>query len=192
MNFRQDYCAIVQCLEMTKTEKRDGDSKDRQKAADAEKLMNSICNVKFVLTPSAITDIIYDKYGELANVVQKVNYLPHERFDTFIHVCNIMKSMSEIMNHEKCDAKFCSWPVYHRDLKELDNTGEYMDVPIVDHTTKRRLHHPLDKQSLNIKFSAKRANVNNADNVRGNVSKQVLLLITRLEKDLRDLSQTKK
>ena len=50
MNFRQDYCAIVQCLEMTKTEKRDGDSKDRQKAADAEKLMNSICNVKFVLT----------------------------------------------------------------------------------------------------------------------------------------------
>ena len=23
MNFRQDYCAIVQCLEMTKTEKRD-------------------------------------------------------------------------------------------------------------------------------------------------------------------------
>ena len=49
MNFRQDYCAIVKRLEMTKTEKRDGDSKDRQKAADAEKLMNSICNVKFVL-----------------------------------------------------------------------------------------------------------------------------------------------
>ena len=34
--------------------------------------------------------------------------------------------------------------------------------------------------------SAKRAHVNNADNVRDNVSKQVLLLITRLEKDLRD------
>ena len=81
MNFRQDYCAIVQRLEMTKTEKRDGDSKDRQKAADAEKLMNSICNVKFVL--SAITDI-YDKYGELVNVVQKVSYLPHQRFDNFI------------------------------------------------------------------------------------------------------------
>ena len=85
---------------MTKTEKRDGDSKDRQKAADAEKLMNSIYNVKFVLTLSAITDIIYDKYGELVNVVQKVNYLPHERFDTFIHVCNKTKRMSERMNHE--------------------------------------------------------------------------------------------
>ena len=97
--------------------------------------MKSICNVKFVLTLSAITDI-YDKYGELVNVVQKVNYLPHERFDTFIHVCNKMKSMSERMNHEKCDVKFCSWPVYHRDLKELDNTGEYMGVPIVDHHDK--------------------------------------------------------
>ena len=37
MNFRKDYRAIVQCLEMTKTEMRDGDSKERQKAADAEK-----------------------------------------------------------------------------------------------------------------------------------------------------------
>ena len=157
------------------------DSKDRQKAADAEKLVNSICNVKFVLTLSAITDIIY---GELVNVVQKVNYLPHERFDAFIHVCNKMKSMSERMNHEKCDPKFCSWPVYHRDLKELDNTGEYMDVPIVDHH---------DKEVPNVtRSSAKRAHVNNADNVRDNVSKQVLLLITRMEKDLRDISQTKK
>ena len=49
LNFRQDYRAIVQCLEVTKTEKRDGDSKDSQKAADAEKLMNAICNIKFVL-----------------------------------------------------------------------------------------------------------------------------------------------
>ena len=69
-----------------------------------------------------------------------------------------MKSMSERMNHEKCDAKFCSWPVYHRDLKELDNTGEYMDVPIVDHH---------DKEVPNVtRSSAKRAHVNNADNVR--------------------------
>jgi hypothetical protein len=33
---------------------------------------------------------------------------------------------------------------------------------------------------------ARRANANKAENVRDNVSKQVLLLITRLEKDLRD------
>ena len=111
--------------------------------------MNSICNVKFVLTLSAIIDIIYDKYGELVSVVQKVNYLPHERFDTFIHVCNKIKSMSERMNHEKCDAKFCSWPVYHRDLKELDNTGEYMDAPIVD-------HHDIEVPNVT-RSSAKRA-----------------------------------
>ena len=71
-NFRKDYRAIVQCLEKTKTEMRGSDSKERQNAADAEKLMNSICNVKFVLILSGITDI-YEKYGELINVVQKVN-----------------------------------------------------------------------------------------------------------------------
>jgi hypothetical protein len=46
---------------MKKTEKRDGDSKDRQNAADAEKFMNAICNVKFVFRLSSITDI-YEKY----------------------------------------------------------------------------------------------------------------------------------
>jgi hypothetical protein len=60
---------------MTKAEKRDGDSKDRQNSADAEKFMNSICNIKYV---SGITDI-YEKYGELVNVVQKVHSFPHER-----------------------------------------------------------------------------------------------------------------
>ena len=42
MNFRKDYAAIVHCLERTKTEMRDGDSRSRQKAAEAEKLLNSI------------------------------------------------------------------------------------------------------------------------------------------------------
>ena len=56
--------------------------------------------------------------------------------------------------------------------------------PIVDHH---------DKEVPNVtSSSAKRVHVNNADNVRDNGSKQVLLRITRLEKDLRDLSQTKK
>ena len=177
INFRKNYCAIVQCLEMTKTEKRDGDSKDRQKAVDAEKFMDPICNAKFVLRLSGITDI-YEKYGELVDVVQKVNSLPYERFDTFIHVCNKMKNMSERMNHEKCDAKSFSWPIYHHDIKELDDTGEYMGVPIVD---------DHDDEGPNVTRSlARRANVNKAENVRDNVSKQVLLLITRLEKDLRD------
>lgn len=53
-----------------------------------------------------------------------------------------------------------------------------MGVPIVDHH---------DEEVPNVTRSlAKRANVNNAGNVRDNVSKQVLLLITRLEKDLRN------
>ena len=82
MNFRKDYRAIVQCLEMTNTEKRDSDSKDRQKAADAENVLELHLQCQVL---SGITGIC-EKYGELVNLVQKVNSLPHERFDTFIHV----------------------------------------------------------------------------------------------------------
>ncbi len=143
---------------MTKTEMRDGDSKERQKAADAEKFMNSICNVTFILMLSGITDI-YEKYGELVNVLQKVNSLPHERFDTFVYICNKMKNMSQRITHEKCDAKSCYWPVYHGDLKKLDNIGELdnMGVPIVD---------THNKEGPNVTRSlARRANSNKAENV---------------------------
>ena len=78
MNFRKDFTAIIQCMERTKTEMRDGNSREMQKATEAEKPMRSIHNVKFVLTLSGLIDI-YDKYGELINAVQIVNSLPHER-----------------------------------------------------------------------------------------------------------------
>ena len=179
-NFRKDYCAIVKCLENTKTEMRAGNSKERQKAADAEKLMNSICNIKFVLTLSGIIDI-YDKYGELITIVQKVNSLPHERFDAFIHVCDKMKTMSKKINHEDCDVtdgKSCSWATYHGDLKKLNEVGEYMGVPIVDHHGEAC---PITTRSLG---RTRRAIANQAENVQDKVSKQITILIKRLENDL--------
>ena len=71
----------------------------------------------------------YEKYGELINVVQKVNCLPHERY-------------------------------------------------VVDDNEEER--------SNLTRSLARRTNANRAENVRNNVSQQVLLLITRLGKDLRD------
>ena len=79
-NFK-NFTALIQCLERTKTEMRDGNSKDRERAAEAKKFMH-FCNFKFVLTMSSLIDI-YDKYGELINVIQKVNSLPRERYDSF-------------------------------------------------------------------------------------------------------------
>ena len=105
--------------------------KDREKAAEADKCMHSICNIKFVLTLSGLIDI-YDKYRELIHVIQKVNSLPHERYDSFIHVCDKMKKMCETISHEKCNMKSCCWPCYHNDLKNLNDKGEYMEVPICD------------------------------------------------------------
>ena len=84
--------------------------------------------------------------------------------------------VTERMNHEECKAKSCSWPKYHDDVKKLDATGEYMGVPIVD---------DQNEKGPSVTRSS-RATANQAGNVRGNVSKQVMSLISRLEKDLRD------
>ena len=99
-----------------------------QKATEAEKRMHSICNNKFVLT-SALIDT-YQKYGELINIVQRVNSLPYERYDAFNHACEKMKEMHERVSHGECNEKSCRWPSYDKDLKILNDTGEYMGAPI--------------------------------------------------------------
>ena len=150
--------------------------KDREKAAEAEKFMHSICNIKFVLTLSGLIDI-YDKYRELINVIQKVNSLPHERYDSFIHVCDKMKKMCETISHEKCNMKSCCWPCYHNDLKNLNDKGEYMEVPICDQHA---------EVSPNVTRSLGRQHTPNANEAaRAKVSERIKSLVNRLEVDLR-------
>ena len=73
-------------------------------------------------------------------------------------------------------SKSCSWPKHHDDVKKLEDTGEYMGALIVDNQSEKG---PSVTRSS-------RASANQAGNVRGNVLKQVMSLISRLEKDLRD------
>ena len=84
--------------------------------------------------------------------------------------------VSERVNYKECKAKSCSWPKHHDDVKELNDTGEYMGVPIVDDQSEKG---PSITRSS-------RASANQAGNVRGNVSKKVMSLISHLEKDLPD------
>ena len=65
---------------------------------------------------------------------------------------------------------------YCDDVKKLDDTGEYMGVPIVDY---------YSEKGPNVTRSST-ASANQAGNVRDNISKQVMSLISRLESNLRD------
>ena len=91
--------------------------------------------------------------------------------------------MSERMNNEKCDAKSCSlvhfliWAHFNtrpQSSHQLRNGYQLLMTTIVDEG-------PNVTRSL-----ARRVNAKKAENVRDNVSKQVMLLITPLENELRD------
>ena len=66
---------------------------------------------KFCLTLSGLTDI-YDWTGCFVNVMQKVDILPHERYDAAMRVLDTMTKMrAEISCHKQTGN--CVWPNYH-------------------------------------------------------------------------------
>ena len=80
-NIRKDYQIIVKCLEKIIQERKDSIFlKEREKAADAKRILKKICTKKFVLELSGISDI-YEVFGKVVNTCQIVDILPHERFD---------------------------------------------------------------------------------------------------------------
>ena len=77
-----------------------------------------IKNKRFCMHLSGLADI-YNMFGLFVNVVQKVNVLPHERYDNAIQVLDTMAKMKKLSSHEKCDNESCLWPSYHKDVKEM-------------------------------------------------------------------------
>ena len=57
-------------------------ARDREKADKAAGLLSRIQNLKFLLLLALICDV-YKHFGACINLLQKVNVLPHERFDKF-------------------------------------------------------------------------------------------------------------
>ena len=68
-------------------------------------------------------------FGTLVNVIQKVNVLPHERYDNFIKVLDKMVEMNHHLRDECIDEK-CLWPRFHADKNELVRNGTYQNVRI--------------------------------------------------------------
>ena len=67
--------------------------------------MKKICNKKFVLEFSGISDV-YDVFGKIVNVCQVVDALPFERYDRVNNAVAELKDMVEHMDHSKCVESF--------------------------------------------------------------------------------------
>ena len=66
INIRKDFQAIVECLKELAKGKESCIEKIREKGQDADRILKKICNKKFVLQLSGISDI-YDVFGKIVN-----------------------------------------------------------------------------------------------------------------------------
>ena len=79
MNLRDDFHPVVQSLlSIEKDLDGKGGAQNQEKLSDARRLIKAIYNKDFALKLSGISDL-YDIFGRLANEVQTVDLLPHER-----------------------------------------------------------------------------------------------------------------
>ena len=152
INIRKDFAAIKQCLYQIWNCGKNGDSKDRDKAGDALRLHNSIVNKKFCMVLSGVADI-YDMFGILVCLYQKVCIMPHERYDSFKNIMINFQVMIDTIDHSNCirlsreqsvaankdsETKVkCMWPRYHKDLIELRESSSYRGVKIKNATYKQ-------------------------------------------------------
>ena len=179
INVRKDFETLVHCLVKIQNDLRNSSvNKDQEKFRDAGRLHNSIKNKKFCMTLSGLTDV-YDQFGCFVNIVQKVDILPHERYDLAMRVLDKMTKMkNEISSHESCVVQngICLWPNYHSDLVQLIENGNYQNEKI-------EKDRPMRMYQTRLAVVAETADIEKdplkqaEDNLR--------ILITRLEKDLR-------
>ena len=118
---------MVKLLETLKEEGLRGSSDQKKKAQDADEIQGGILNWMFCLTLSMITDV-YKVNGQISCCVQKMDALPHEKFDYFMQLLDIFKKMVNRVSVESCscnlldldeegwkklleqDPNFCAWP----------------------------------------------------------------------------------
>ena len=175
INIREDFEALVECLVKIQNQLRNSSAnKDQEKFRDAGRLLNAIKNKKFCMTLSGLTDI-YNQFGCFVNIVQKVDILPHERYDAAMKVLDKMVKMKDkISCHNQTGT--CVWPNYHKDSATMVQPGTYQNV---------KIERDRDTRA----YQTRLAVVGQMAEVEKDPLKQaednLKILITRLENDLR-------
>ena len=130
MNIRVDYEAVRQSLsDVIVSKESSSNSKDRAKAEEARCIRRKIDSWVFSLCLSGCADL-YNVFGCLTNVCQKVNLLPFERFDQVQSVVQTVNKMYETIDHANCSVDQCKWERYHNDLGAMNTIDKYMGCDI--------------------------------------------------------------
>ena len=141
--FRNNFKPLLIVLEKSK-ERKDGSSDEKKKAELADEVQGKIFNWLFVLSLSMVTDI-YKVYRSISLNLQKIDILPHDKYDTFKALLGKFRKMISSVHYGDCpcmvldleDKKWkdvqeevCSWPRYHTDVNIALDAGTYQGVNI--------------------------------------------------------------
>ena len=135
-SFREDYPGLVRTFKEVVERLVNGSSEDRKRAKDIASIQGQIFNLKFVIELSGSCDI-YNRFGHGINTLQKVNILPHIKYDEFISiVVDGLRQMADSVDPKDCpcdktaNSPRCLWPLLHKDLKEIFDRSTYRGVTI--------------------------------------------------------------
>ena len=112
---------------------------------DAKAVLRKIKSKSFVLGLSGTSDV-NENFGHIANLCQKVDILPHERYDSVMRGVDHFAHMLSAVSHSQCQdvimerkssgkmdqssSMICLWPMYHVCLEEFGSDGAFKGVVI--------------------------------------------------------------
>ena len=139
---RHNYRALVLLCEELKMAGVGGSADQKKKAQNADQIQGDMFNWSFALSLSMVTDV-YKLYRLVSCCLQKIDVLPHEKYDSFKEFVGVLLKMKETVKVSDCpcnevdmeekdwqqliekDKNFCLWPRFHRDVKIGVKSGKF-------------------------------------------------------------------
>jgi hypothetical protein len=151
--YRERYALLLEVLEATKEEFRNGGSTEKKKAETADQLQGRMFNTKFAFSLSGMCDV-YRCYSSGIKILQMVNILPTTKYAMFKSATvDKYKEMEKAVRIEDCPCsmfrdlensyekvekeewagiveEICLWPSLHADVEDVMVRGTYRTVPM--------------------------------------------------------------
>ena len=140
-----DFKPVVACLEDIIENNTGSSAEETTRRDDAKAVLRKIKSKSFVLGLSGTSDV-YENFGHIANLCQKVDILPHERYDSVMRGVDHFAHMLSAVSHSQCQevimelkssgkmdestSVVCLWPRYHACLEELGSNSAFKGVVI--------------------------------------------------------------
>ena len=129
LQFYKDYPALFATFDETHMQLRDGTSREKEKSQKAGVTKNKLMCKKFAIRLCGICDI-YSVFSSIVNLLQKVNMLPHIKFEQFEHLVKKMEAMGySAVDHSMCGEK-CCWPLLHENINKIVNENSFRGISL--------------------------------------------------------------